>query len=125
MHQPLVEIKQPCHEILDDRKPGEQGNYCKTCRITVTDFTGMQPEEIAHYLANHPVHCGSFNRKDVATGGYGQKLISYLQSRRLKFAAVVLTSFILLVSCRVRRGKMVQGNIRMYDKHDPSIEHLK
>jgi len=106
MHQPLVEIKKPCHESLDARKPGEQGNYCNSCRITVTDFTGMNPEEISQYLIHYEVHCGTFNRKDVGTGGFSQTLISYFQSRQFKFATVILTSLILFFSCRTRRGKL-------------------
>ena len=125
MYQPIVEIKKPCHEILENRKPGEQGNYCKTCRITVVDFTTKTPDEISQYLKNEQVHCGTFNRKDVSTGSRTDKFISYLQARNLKFAAVLLLSFVLLISCRVRRGKTIQGNMRLYDKNNPSIENLK
>ena len=125
MHQPLVEIRKPCHERLDAGKPGEQGNYCKSCRITVIDFTDKTPEEISDYLTNHEVPCGTFNRKDVSSGGFSQKLIALLHARRLKFAALVLTSLILMLSCRVRRGKVVQGNIGWKAKSAPTIEHLK
>ncbi len=124
MHQPIVVIKKPCDESLDAKKPGEPGNYCKSCRITVMDFTDMKPAEISHYLINHKVHCGTFNRKDISTGSKTDAFISRLQSGRLKFAAVFLLSFVLLVSCRVRRGK-VQGAVRWSDKKNPSIEHLK
>lgn len=125
MYQPLVEIKTPCHESLENKEPGGKGNYCKTCRITVVDFTAMEPEEISGYLRNHDVHCGTFNRSDTSSGGRLNRLVSYLQTNRLKFAAAILLSFILLMSCRVRRGKVAQGNAHGFDKKEPVIEHLK
>lgn len=125
MYQPLVEIKKPCHESLENKEPGGKGNYCKTCRITVVDFTAMQPEEISGYLQNHDVHCGSFNRRDTSSGSRLNRLVSYLQAHHLKFAAAVLLSFILLASCRVRRGKVVQANAPMSDKKEPAVEQLK
>lgn len=125
MYQPLVEIKTPCHESLENREPGGKGNYCKTCHITVVDFTGMNPEEISQYLRNNDVHCGTFNRKDTNIGSRLNRLVSYLQTNHLKFAAVILLSFILMMSCRVRRGKVAQANVPLSDKKEPSVEHLK
>lgn len=122
MHQPLVKIRKPCHESLEARKPGAQGNYCKSCRITVTDFTDKTPAEISHYLMNHEVHCGTFSRKDVSTGGFSQKLIAYFQSRQFKFATVILTSLILFFSCRTRRGKLDAYAANTHKNNTPSTE---
>lgn len=127
MYNAIVEIKKPCYEKLEHRKPGEKGSFCNVCQITVIDFTDKTPEEISHYLTHHKqeVHCGVFNRKDISTGSRADTFISYLYSRQLKFAAILVLSLTLLLSCRVRRGKTRQGNMRFLDKTNPSIENLK
>lgn len=126
--QATIEIKKPCHETLEDRKPGEQGNYCKACQRTVIDFTRKTPEEISHYFMTQGVHCGTFNRKDVSTGSRADQLILYLKNRKLKFLAFMVLMLTILVSCRTRlRGAPAYGGgpIRPLDHTTQSIENLK
>jgi hypothetical protein len=128
MQQAIVEIKKPCHEILENRKPGAKGNYCNSCQTVVIDFTNKTPEEISRYLMkNETVHCGTFNRKDVSTGSPVEHFISWLQNRRLKPLAFVVLTLVLLVSCRTRGAikRTSNGSSRPLDAHTPSIENLK
>lgn len=99
---PIIEIKKPCHEVLDNQKAGEPGKYCKSCQTLVIDFTCMTPEEISQYFSNHGVTCGIFNRKDVNTGSATDRLIRYLEKRKLKFLASLIVAVMILSGCRTR-----------------------
>lgn len=101
MH-PIVEIKKPCHEVLETRKAGEPGNYCKSCQTLVIDFTHMTPEDISRYFATHGVTCGTFNQKDVSTGSVSDRLLAYLEKRKLKLLASFILAVMLLTGCRNR-----------------------
>lgn len=125
--QAIVEIKTPCHETLEDRKPGQQGSYCKACQHTVIDFTRKTPEEISQHFMTHGMQCGTFNRKDVSTGSKADQLILYLRNRKLKFLAFMVLMLTILVSCRTRlRGvPSYGGSVRPLDHTTQSIENLK
>lgn len=43
-------IPKPCHESWDSMTPNAQGRFCGSCQKTVTDFTGMTPEQISTYV---------------------------------------------------------------------------
>lgn len=124
----FVEIKKPCHETLEAKKPGEKGNYCKSCQTLVIDFTGMTPEEIAAYFSdgkNQSV-CGTYNRTDVKTDDAFYNFISLLHAKKMKFLALLIVGILVLTGCKSRKNisYTAQGS-RILDEHKPSIENLK
>lgn len=127
MYRPLVEIKKPCHEALEKRKPGEAGSYCKSCQITVIDFTKKTPEEITAYFIEQgqKKSCGIFNRNDVILG-HTDRILSFFSAGRLRFITLFMMSLLLLTGCRTRKTRTVTyGSGRFLDKNNASIEHLK
>lgn len=127
MQQPIVEIKKPCHEILENRKPGEPGNYCKSCQTLVIDFTNKTPEEIALYFIQHKQDktCGIFNRNDVSTG-LADRVVSFFHTRKLRFVALFIMGLLIVTGCRTRKTRnATYGSPRFLDKNNPSIENLK
>lgn len=128
MHQPAVEIKKPCFETLENSKPGELGNYCKVCRIAVVDFTTYTPKEIALYLSTHKGQhlCGTFNSTDVKSDHPIDKVITYLQSRKLRFFAFLIIGLLILTGCRTRKGKVsyTTGRFNENANSKTKTEHL-
>lgn len=128
MRQPIVEIKTPCYENLDAKKPGEQGNYCKSCQTLVIDFTQMTPEEISAYFSdkkNQSV-CGTYNRADVKTDDAFYNVISLLHAKKMRFLAFLIVGILVLTGCKTKKqmGSTTSGS-RILDEHKPSIENLK
>lgn len=130
MYRPLVEIKKPCYEALEKRKPGEAGSYCKSCQTLVIDFTWMTPEEISQYLLirKNEVHCGTFHRRHVSKGNKTDRLLIYMHQRKCIFFSLLVLVITILASCRTRmKGTpaYTNGPIRPLDQHTQTIDHLK
>jgi hypothetical protein len=126
MHQPLVEIKKPCHEILDARRPGEKDRFCSSCQTVVIDFTTKTPEEIRSYFLTHKheVICGNFKSEDVKTDSTADRLMTFLHSRKMKFLALVIFGILVITGCKTRKHGSTYGGPRLLDGHNPSIENL-
>jgi hypothetical protein len=60
-------IAEPCHERWDKMTPVEKGVFCGSCKKTVTDFSGMNDEEILDHLSarNFQPSCGRFRNDQL------------------------------------------------------------
>jgi hypothetical protein len=129
MQNSIIEIKKPCFVNLDSVIADEKGKWCSVCQTSVIDFTNKSPEEIAAYLQNNSAksNCGTFNSWDVKTNSKTDQLISYLQSKKLKFLAVFVIGVLILTGCRVRtKGVVSHGqNPRILNEASQSIENVK
>ncbi|MES2761230.1 MAG: hypothetical protein V4677_03445 [Bacteroidota bacterium] len=106
-----VEIKKPCLVNFDSIKSDSSGTFCSVCQTTVVDFTKKSPEEIAQYFQGkrHQNTCGTFNSWDLKSDSRTNRLIVYLQNKRLKFLAFFIIGALALSGCRTR-GKVRAAN---------------
>lgn len=112
MQKAIVEIAKPCLVNLDSVVPDEKGQFCSVCQKSVVDFTQKSPEQITSYLKENRAQkpCGTFNRWDVRSDSKTDKLILYLQNKRLKFLTVLITGVLIITGCRLRtRGVVAYG----------------
>ena len=97
---------------LDSVILDEKGQFCSVCQKSVIDFTQKTPEEISSYLQKNKAQkpCGTFNRWDVKSDSKVDQLIVFLQNKRFKFLAVLITGLLIITGCRVRtRGVVAYG----------------
>lgn len=107
-----VEIKQPCFVNLDSVVPDDKGKFCSVCQTTVVDFTKMSPVEIESYFKHnqHKKSCGTFNSWNVKSESKTDRLILFLQNKKLKMLAFFTIGLLILSGCRVRtRGKIAMA----------------
>lgn len=109
MQQAKIEIKKPCLVNLDGVVPDENGRFCSVCQKSVVDFTHMSPQEIAVYFQQQHTekHCGTFNSWDVKSDNKIDRLILFLQNKRLKFLAVLIIGLLFITGCRIRTRGVV------------------
>ena len=64
----MITVPNPCNENWDSMMPQNQGRFCTSCQLVVTDFTKMDDNEIIHYFRKHQKEkiCGHF-RSDQLT----------------------------------------------------------
>ena len=103
MKSPIIEIKKPC-EVKLVTTSSDKGKYCRVCENFVTDFTNKTPDEISVYLRenmNGKV-CGTFNSWDLKSDRKIDRLILYLNNKKLKLVSLFMIGFVVLSGCRVR-----------------------
>ncbi len=78
----FIKIPEPCHEDFSKMTPKDNGSYCGSCEKTVVDFSKMNDEQIALYVAAHPNEkmCGRFTSSQL--------------NRPLSFAGMSKSSFL-------------------------------
>ncbi len=100
MSNPVVAIKEPCHESWEQMNPQEQGRHCDQCCKIVVDFTKMSNKTIAKYLEQRKEQkvCGRFKAEQVATFPKSRIRFTFNIQR---FAAAVFIAFgsFLFASC--------------------------
>ena len=64
----MITVPNPCNENWDSMMPQNQGRFCTSCQLVVTDFTKMDDQEIINYFRTHQKEkiCGHF-RSDQLT----------------------------------------------------------
>lgn len=64
----MITVPNPCNENWDSMMPQNQGRFCTSCQLVVTDFTKMDDQEIINYFQTHQKEkiCGHF-RSDQLT----------------------------------------------------------
>ena len=64
----MITVPNPCNENWDSMRPQNQGRFCTSCQLVVTDFTKMDDQEIINYFRTHQKEkiCGHF-RSDQLT----------------------------------------------------------
>lgn len=109
MQKATVELKKPCLVNLDAVVPDENGRFCGVCQKSVIDFTKKSPEEIASYLQKNIAQkpCGTFNSWDVKSDHEIDRLILFLQGKRLRFLAVLIIGLLFITGCRIRTRGVV------------------
>jgi hypothetical protein len=63
----MITVPNPCHENWDSMMPQNQGRFCTSCQLVVTDFTKMDDQEIIHYFRMHQNEkiCGHFRNEQL------------------------------------------------------------
>ena len=63
----MITVPNPCNENWDSMKPLNQGRFCTSCQLLVTDFTKMDDKEIIHYFRTHQNEkiCGHFRNEQL------------------------------------------------------------
>ena len=64
----MITVPNPCNENWNSMTPQNQGRFCSSCQLVVTDFTKMDDQEIINYFRTHQKEkiCGHF-RSDQLT----------------------------------------------------------
>ena len=97
-------IPKPCHESWDSMTPNAQGRFCGSCQKTVTDFTGMTPEQISTYmlLNKDKKVCGRFKNKQLESIVIqipAKVMQSQTSFRKIFMLAVLVAMGTTLLSC--------------------------
>ena len=63
----MITVPNPCNENWNKMAPQNQGRFCTSCQLVVTDFTKMDDQEIIHYFRTHQNEkiCGHFRSEQV------------------------------------------------------------
>jgi hypothetical protein len=63
----MITVPNPCNENWNSMKPQNQGRFCTSCQLVVTDFTKMDDQEIIHYFRTHQHEriCGHFRNEQL------------------------------------------------------------
>jgi hypothetical protein len=63
----MITVPNPCNENWDSMTPQNQGRFCTSCQLVVTDFTKMDDKEIIHYFRTHQNEkiCGHFRNEQL------------------------------------------------------------
>jgi len=63
----MITVPNPCNENWDSMMPQNQGRFCTSCQLVVTDFTKMDDQEIIHYFRTHQKEkiCGHFRSDQI------------------------------------------------------------
>lgn len=63
----MITVPNPCNENWDSMRPQNQGRFCTSCQLVVTDFTKMDDQEIIHYFRTHQHEkiCGHFRNEQL------------------------------------------------------------
>jgi hypothetical protein len=63
----MITVPNPCNENWDSMTPQNQGRFCTSCQLIVTDFTKMDDKEIIHYFRTHQNEkiCGHFRNEQL------------------------------------------------------------
>jgi hypothetical protein len=63
----MITVPKPCNENWDSMMPRNQGRFCSSCQLVVTDFTKMDDQEIIHYFRTHQHEkiCGHFRNEQL------------------------------------------------------------
>ena len=124
---PIIEIKKPCHENLNNMAPNSEGRFCGTCQTSVIDFTDKSPNEISDFFKNNKREklCGIFNSEVVKTESIIDNFIYYLFSKKIKFLALFIVSILIVSGCKTKKQGKSYGTSRILDKKNESIESIQ
>jgi hypothetical protein len=63
----MITVPNPCNENWNSMKPQNQGRFCSSCQLVVTDFTKMDDQEIIQYFRTHQNEkiCGHFRNEQI------------------------------------------------------------
>jgi hypothetical protein len=63
----MITVPNPCNENWNSMSPQNQGRFCSSCQLVVTDFTKMDDQEIIHYFRTHQNEkiCGHFRNEQL------------------------------------------------------------
>lgn len=125
---PIVEIKNPCHKNWDKMTPLDKGRFCSSCATVVTDFTNKTPEEIKYYFQNNNTSktCGVFKDDFVSVRFKTDKIVSYLNNRKLNFISLFILGVLTIVGCKTKKhSTRTMGNARFLDKEVNKIETVR
>ena len=63
----MISVPNPCNENWNSMTPQNQGRFCSSCQLVVTDFTKMDDQEIIHYFRTHQNEkiCGHFRNEQL------------------------------------------------------------
>ena len=63
----MITVPNPCNENWNSMKPQNQGRFCSSCQLVVTDFTKMDDQEIIQYFRIHQNEkiCGHFRNEQL------------------------------------------------------------
>ncbi len=63
----MITVPNPCNENWNSMTPKNQGRFCTSCQLVVTDFTKMEDQEIIHYFRTHQNEkiCGHFRNEQL------------------------------------------------------------
>jgi hypothetical protein len=63
----MITVPDPCNENWESMMPQNQGRFCSSCQLVVTDFTKMDDQEIIHYFRTHQNEkiCGHFRNEQL------------------------------------------------------------
>jgi hypothetical protein len=63
----MITVPNPCIENWSSMKPQNQGRFCSSCQLVVTDFTKMDDQEIIQYFRTHQNEkiCGHFRNEQL------------------------------------------------------------
>ena len=63
----MISVPNPCNENWNSMTPQNQGRFCSSCQLVVTDFTKMDDNEIIQYFRTHQHEkiCGHFRNEQL------------------------------------------------------------
>ncbi len=63
----MISVPNPCNENWNSMTPKNQGRFCSSCQLVVTDFTKMDDQEIIQYFRTHQHEkiCGHFRNEQL------------------------------------------------------------
>lgn len=63
----MISVPNPCNENWNSMTPQNQGRFCSSCQLVVTDFTKMDDQEIINYFRTHQKEkiCGHFLNEQI------------------------------------------------------------
>ena len=63
----MISVPNPCNENWNSMTPKNQGRFCSSCQLEVTDFTKMDDNEIIQYFRTHQNEkiCGHFRNEQI------------------------------------------------------------
>jgi len=128
MQKAIIEIKRPCNVNLDLMNSNEKGKFCAVCQTFVIDFSNKSVEEITDYFLTYKSEktCGIFKTEIVQTDNKFDNIISVLNSKKLRFLAILITGLLILTGCKTKKHVgTTYGTPRFLDEKTNAIENIK